>query len=72
MLYEADNFFKDSSQLVSEAREQVRQFRKDNPDATIVVEDAANPGKVIVYEPGTQPAPPGPLKPNTPSIEPVK
>ena len=72
VLYEADNFFKDSSQLVSEAREQVRQFRKDNPDATIVVEDAANPGKVIVYEPGTQPPPPGPLKPNTPSIEPVK
>src|SRR5207244_4105122 len=55
VLYEADNFYKDGSQIVSEGREQVRQFRKDNPTATIVVQDAVNPKNVIIYEPGTQP-----------------
>ncbi len=72
VLYEADNFFKDGSQIVSEGREQVRQFRKDNPDATIVVQDAANPKNIIIYEPGTQPPPPGPLKPGTANKVPVK
>jgi hypothetical protein len=67
VLYEADNFFKDGSQITSEGREQVRQFRKDNPDATIVVQDVANPKNIIEYEPGTQPPPPGPLSPGTPN-----
>jgi hypothetical protein len=72
VLYEADNFFKDGSQIMSEGREQVRQFRKDNPDATIVVQDAANAKNIIIYEPGTQPPQPGPLKPGTPNKVPVK
>ncbi|MEO6775811.1 MAG: hypothetical protein ABI467_22815 [Kofleriaceae bacterium] len=65
VLYEADNFYKDGSQIVSEGREQVRQFRKDNPNATIVVQDAANPKNVIIYEPGTQPPPGGRLAQGT-------
>lgn len=67
VLYEADNFFKDGSRIVSEGREQVRQFRSDNPDATIVVEDVMNKNNVIVYEPGTQPPAPGVLAPGTPN-----
>jgi hypothetical protein len=54
VLYEAGDFFKDGSQIVSEGREQVRQFRKDNPTATIVVQDAANPKNIGIYELGTQ------------------
>jgi hypothetical protein len=72
VLYEADNFFKDGSQIMSEGREQVRQFRKDNPNATIVVQDAANSKNIIIYEPGTQPPPPGPLKSGTSNKVPVK
>ena len=72
VLYEADNFFKDGSQIVSEGREQVRQFRKDNPDATIVVQDVANPKNTIIYEPGTQPPPGGPLPAKTPNKVPVQ
>jgi hypothetical protein len=65
VLYEADNFFKDGSQIEAEGRAQVRQLRADNPNDTIVVEDADHPGRVIVYEPGTQPPPPARLKPGT-------
>ncbi|MEJ7598238.1 MAG: DUF4157 domain-containing protein [Kofleriaceae bacterium] len=71
VLYEAETFFKDGSQMVSKGREQVRQFRKDNPDATIVVQDTANPKNIVVYPPGTQPPPPGPLPANSPNSVPV-
>jgi hypothetical protein len=72
VLYEAEDFFKDGSQIVSKGREQVRQFRKDNPGATIVVQDVDNPKNIIVYEPGTQPPPHGPLEPGTPNKVPVQ
>jgi len=44
----------------------------DLRDATIVVQDAANAKNIIIYEPGTQPPQPGPLKPGTPNKVPVK
>jgi hypothetical protein len=72
VLYEAEDFFKDGSQIVSKGRAQVRQFRKDNPGATIVVQDVDNPKNIIVYEPGTQPPPHGPLEPGTPNKVPVQ
>ena len=74
VLYEAENFYKDGSQMVSEGREQVRQFRADNPNnpnATIVVQDVENPNNIVTYKPGTQPPPPGRLKPGTSNIEKV-
>ena len=66
VIYEADNFFKDGSQITSEGRAQVRQLRADNPKDTIVVQDADNPGRIIVYEPGTAPPPTGRLPSGTP------
>ncbi|HWO26787.1 MAG TPA: DUF4157 domain-containing protein [Kofleriaceae bacterium] len=72
VLYEAENFYKDGSQMVAEGRKQVRQLRADNPNATIVVQDVANPNNIVVYEPGAQPPPGGRLKPGTPNIEPVE
>jgi len=51
----------------SEARAQVRDFRKADPDATLVVTDYNDPSaKPLIYQPGTQPPPPGPLGPNPP------
>ncbi|MFT3843288.1 MAG: DUF4157 domain-containing protein [Myxococcaceae bacterium] len=66
VIYEADNFFSDGSQLDTDAREQVRGIRKAYPDATIVVQDVADPRNVKVYKPGEQPPPEGRLPADTP------
>jgi len=66
VLYEADYFFKDGSQIVSDGRAQVRQFRLDNPNDTIVVQDAEHAGRIFVYDPGWQPPQSGDLPAGTP------
>jgi hypothetical protein len=62
VLVESDHLVYDGTMPNSEARDQVRAFRRADPDATIVVTDLADPARPpLVYPPGKQPPPPGPL-----------
>ena len=54
MIYEADTFYKDGTQIAAAGRAQVREIRQSYPNATIVVQDVET-GAVLVYPPGTQP-----------------
>ena len=62
VIVEADHVVHSGRVPNSEARAQVRAMRAADPDATLVVTDHNNPTAApLVYPPGTQPPPPGPL-----------
>lgn len=66
VIYEAENFFKDGSEIVSEGRKQIGELRASNPKSTIVVQDVANPNNIVVFKPGEMPKPGGRLPRETP------
>ena len=68
VLVESDHTVYDGAIPDSAARAQVRDMRAADPNATIVVTDCDDPdAEPLVYPPGRQPPPPGPLGPNPPA-----
>ena len=70
VIVESDKTVYDGKIPDSAARAQVRDFRRADPDATLVVTDYNDrAAKPLIYEPGKQPPPPGPLGPKPPLWE---
>ena len=64
-----DHTIWDGSMPNSDARAQLRDIRAADPDATIVLTDFENPSaSPLVYPPGTQPPPSGPLPRGTSNV----
>ena len=62
VIVESDHVIRNGTMPDSAARAQVRDIRRADPSATIVVTDQAHPKTApLVYPPGTQPPPPGRL-----------
>ena len=60
--------FRQNGQMVGDGREQIRDIRAADPNATIVVTDPANPNAPpVIYRPHTQPPPRGRLRTNHPT-----
>lgn len=71
VIVESDHLIRNGTIPNSAARAQVRDIRKADPGATIVVTDQANPKTApLVYPPGKQPPPPGRLPGNQEPVVP--
>lgn len=71
VIVESDHLIRRGTIPDSAARAQVRDIRKAEPGATIVVTDQANPKAApLVYPPGKQPPPPGRLPADSPAVVP--